>query len=68
MFLHLFLHSQGAESEIILPVPRGLCITCLTSEVKPFSEAEPLLYHLLFTLSLLIAACVSFSWVSYPAS
>lgn len=32
MFLSLFLHSQGAEHEIILSAPRGLGIACLTSE------------------------------------
>lgn len=66
VFLSLFLHSQGTEREIILRVPKGLGVACLTSEggeyrhetlLRSWTPAPSLALH--STLSLLIAASVS---------
>lgn len=67
MFLSLFLHSQGAEREMILPVPRALGTACLTSEaggyrhqtfLRSWTPAPSLALH--STLSLLIAASAGY--------
>lgn len=63
MFLSLFLHSQGAECKIILCLGVWALLALpqrhVGTDTKPFSGAEPLLYRLLLTLSLLIAASMS---------